>query len=354
MITRKLREGISYTRINYPSVYTRMIQISNIFQKKENTIHIFDEHGGNFKDYMFKNEMDPIVAALKKGLDEYSVKTIDVLLTRLQNYPEQKYGVSIKHDQSNVIGGLLDEEASGNYVKVQKHLKEYARTLKYPSYHMDASVFYYDHGLKYLPDQVSSYIQDSDFLDLGAYFGDSAIVLHKYGYRKIFSVEMSEKAIQNYKVNMKRNRIDSSRYQIMKAAIAETDKNEPLYFSDNSYSVFSTKKTDEKSAKYSVKQRSVDSLAEELNIQPKFIKADIEGFGLECVKGAVKTLTENRPVLSLAIYHNPHEFFETKPYLESILENYTFLIRKMAITPFGLRCHAETFLLGYPNEISKS
>ncbi len=346
-----MRKQIDYLRLHYPALYSQLIQFSMVFRRKNKTITIFSGYGGDFKLYMYNHEMEPKVAQLKAGLDEYSIRTVDVVVTRLLNYPNRDFNVTIKNDFSNVIGGLLEEETKENNKLVTQALKRILREVKFSSYNMDASVFYYDHGLKYLPDQVKEYIRDSDFLDLGAYSGDSAIALNKYNYRKIYSVEMSEKAIQNFKVNLKRNNIESSKYQIIRAAVTDTDKNEPIYFSDNTYSIYSDKLTDEKNAKYEVPQRSVDSLVSEYKFQPKFIKADIEGFGLECVKGAVQTLKKNRPVLSLAIYHNPYEFFETKPFLESILNNYTFMIRKMAITPFGLRCHAETFLLAYPNEI---
>lgn len=216
---------------------------------------------------------------------------------------------------------------------------------------MDASVFYYDHGLKYLPYQVINYIDNSHFIDLGAYSGDSAIALNKFNYKKIFSVEMSPKAIENYYVSMNKNAIDRNRFEVINAAITDADKSTPIYFSDNAYTVFTDKLTERKRATITVEQRSLDSLVSQYSIEPKFIKADIEGFGLECVKGGIETLIKYRPVLSLAIYHNPFEFFETKPFLEKKLSNYNFMVRKMSINPFGLRCHAETILLAYPNEI---
>ncbi len=346
-----MRKQIDYIRLNYPALYSQMIQFSMLFRKKNKTISIFSGYGGDFKLYMFNHEMESKLAQLKEGLDDYSIKTVDVVVTRLLNYPNRDFNVTIENDYRNVVGGLLEEETKENQKEVAQSLKRILRKVKFSSYNMDASVFHYDHGLTYLPNQVKNYIRNADFLDLGAYSGDSAIALHKYNYRKIYSIEMSDKAIQNYRVNLARNTIDTSKYQIIRAAVTDTDKKEPIYFADNTYTIFSDKLTDEKNAKYEVPQRSVDSLVSEYQFHPKFIKADIEGFGLECVKGAVRTLKENRPVLSLAIYHNPYEFFETKPFLESILDNYTFMIRKMAVTPFGLRCHAETFLLGYPNEI---
>ncbi|GAB7141350.1 hypothetical protein RsTz2092_13270 [Deferribacterales bacterium RsTz2092] len=63
-----------------------------------------------------------------------------------------------------------------------------------------------------------------------------------------------------------------------------------------------------------------------------------------------KTIQRFRPVLSLAIYHNPEEFFETKPLLEQIVKglNYTFKIQKHSTYPLNIN---ETALFAYPQEL---
>ena len=75
---------------------------------------------------------------------------------------------------------------------------------------------------------------------------------------------------------------------------------------------------------------------------------DIEGFGLAGVRGMVETLKKYRPVLSLAIYHNPDEFFKIKPFIASLNLNYRFAIRKFSHT----HLMAETSLLAWPAELS--
>jgi hypothetical protein len=73
---------------------------------------------------------------------------------------------------------------------------------------------------------------------------------------------------------------------------------------------------------------------------------------MDFVKGAQKTLSKFRPVLSVAIYHNPIEFFEVKPALEQLLTNYTFLIRKLSSQVKFNQIHSEVVLLGYPKELT--
>jgi hypothetical protein len=84
-------------------------------------------------------------------------------------------------------------------------------------------------------------------------------------------------------------------------------------------------------------------------INPSFIKMDIEGVALDCLKSGITSLKKYRPVMSIAIYHNPIEFFEVKPYLEAELDDYTFIVRKLSNTTQDFDCHAETILLAYPD-----
>ena len=54
----------------------------------------------------------------------------------------------------------------------------------------------------------------------------------------------------------------------------------------------------------------IDKEVKEKNLNLKFIKADVEGAGLQILQGAKKTIELLRPVISIAIYHNFDEFFE--------------------------------------------
>jgi len=348
-----LKKLVNYLRKNHPETYFSLVSLSDKLKHQKKTIHIFDNCGGSFKKYIAEEDMTARLENLKSNLDEYSKKTVDTLFERLLNYPESHYGVEVKQDLSTTIGGLLDEESNETRAKVKKQMKQVNKQFRFARNNMDPSVFYFDHGLVYLPEGIKDYLNNQDFIDLGAYFGDSALSLSKYNYKKIYSVEFSPKAIENYKVWMNKNNINPLKYQIVQAAMSSSDDNPPIYLSGNDYTLYSDLRSDKDNSTIEVKQRSLDSIVNEHAIAPKLIKADIEGYALECMKGAKETLTKHRPVLSLAIYHNPYEFFETKPYLESILSDYTYMIRKMATVPFGLRSHAETILMAYPNEIVK-
>jgi len=74
----------------------------------------------------------------------------------------------------------------------------------------------------------------------------------------------------------------------------------------------------------------LDSFVRENKIKTGFIKADIEGSGVEALRGMAETIRRDSPVLNLSIYHSPKEFFELKPLLDEITVglNYKITIEK--------------------------
>lgn len=56
------------------------------------------------------------------------------------------------------------------------------------------------------------------------------------------------------------------------------------------------------------------------------IKADVEGMGLELLKGALETIRRDRPILSLCIYHNREEFLGTYDMLRSLNLPYSYKV----------------------------
>jgi FkbM family methyltransferase len=342
----------SYLKENFPRIYSLLVTIINAFIKisRPYSIYITDSLGGSFKSYFITSNMPVKISDLKSNLDKESVETLDVIILRLLNYPDERYKHQISK-RKEIIGGLLQVETDLSKKYITNKLKIYRRNLKYLSKQIEESVFYFNHGLSLLPEEVAKYIRNHDFIDAGAYIGDSAIALNEYHYKKIYSIEISRKSIEKYKINMSGNNIGPDKFEIINVSISSSDDKPNIIFFDTGSSGLSVLRKKGKYDAISVEQRSVDYLVDIHNITPRFMKVDIEGNSLEFVKGAKKTLVKFRPVLSIAIYHNPYEFFEVKPLLEKTLHDYTFLIRKLASGIKDNLCHSEVVLIGYPKEI---
>lgn len=334
-----------YLRNHHPGLYSRYSKIIS----GSPSFYVLDHLGGSFKNYILKENMLERIEALKSNLDEYSLHTIDTLVERILNYPEAHYKVRMKVKSEDVIGGLLEEETQDNRLKVNKYLNTIHKKYVIPRTLMEPSIFFYHHGLAILPVETQNYVKGEDFVDLGAYIGDSALALYQYDYKKIYSIEMSQKSIEQYRQLMRKNNITSSKYELINVAIAARDDLPPVNILDLGISDMTIVESGQGDIK--VIQKSLDTVVKENNIAPKFIKADIEGYSLELVKGAVNTINKYRPVMCISIYHNPYEFFEVKPFLENNIDDYTYIIRKLTVSPFVAGCHGEATLIAYPKEI---
>ena len=73
---------------------------------------------------------------------------------------------------------------------------------------------------------------------------------------------------------------------------------------------------------------TLDDFVAEHQLQVGLIKADVEGFEPEVVRGALNTIKTQKPVLILATYHTAEEYYELKPYLESLNLGYEFKLRR--------------------------
>lgn len=334
-------------REKFPKLYKGITRI--IFQiKKNNYIYISDYFGESFKNYISENKMLEKLDALKTNLDKYSIETLNVIYQRILNYPEFKYGQTLIPNKKNVIGGLLNEERimfNPRKIKKEQGIKLNTRLI-------ESSVFEFYHGITCLPLKVQEFLIGKDFVDVGAFVGDSAIALNKFNYNRIYSIEMSKQSISEYKKNMERNSIDINKYEIINCAVVKQEGLMPVKIADSGSAGLSIKKVGtRKVSEIEVEQKTLNTIIYENKINPVFIKMDVEGMGMDCILGGLKALKEFRPILSVAIYHNPIEFFEIKPLLEAELSNYTFMIRKLSNSIINNTCHAETILLAYPNEI---
>jgi FkbM family methyltransferase len=93
-----------------------------------------------------------------------------------------------------------------------------------------------------------------------------------------------------------------------------------------------------------VKITTIDEEAKRLNFTVGFMKADVEGLEPEVILGALETIRRDRPVISMAIYHNS-EFVYVPELLDSLGYELRFLF------PAFLHLHYEATVIGIPPEL---
>jgi len=189
-------------------------------------------------------------------------------------------------------------------------LPEYRRVRKKMGFRAEEAgveSLYYHHGLRFCPEFVRKNIADKYFCDVGGWYGDSALVFAEYRPKKTIIFEPVAEYRKKMMRSFEKNSFPSEQYEIYPFALS--DKNE---LHDNMLCCT----LDEISAGYSTPFG--------------VLKADIEGMGLNFVKGAEKTIRRDRPLLSLSIYHNADEFAGIYQLLQSWDINYHFELKQFS------------------------
>lgn len=160
---------------------------------------------------------------------------------------------------------------------------------------------------------------DETYLDAGAFDGASILKFYEWSkgnYKKIYAFEPLKNMCGVISQKVQKSGIKN--VEILNNAAWERE--EVLNFSENGAGSKITTNGD-----VGIKGLDIDSLINREKIT--FIKMDIEGSELKALKGAEKTIRENKPRLAICIYHKRMDLIEIAAYLLKLVPEYKFYIR---------------------------
>lgn len=180
----------------------------------------------------------------------------------------------------------------------------------------------YDKGPQYFDEQIVRYGNNEVFVDCGAYHGESSLdfisSMKRQGvlsYKRIIAFEPDEKNVEILKPQLKL----CKNIEIRATGVGE--KTEQLSFSSG----------DETSSKFSSDgdiKVSVESIDDVLSgSEATFIKMDIEGFELNALRGAAKTIKRYRPKLAICVYHKAEDLITIPQYIKELNSDYKLYFR---------------------------
>lgn len=76
-----------------------------------------------------------------------------------------------------------------------------------------------------------------------------------------------------------------------------------------------------------VKAVTIDNLFAEKNIKIDYLKADLEGFEEEMIKGALKTIEMSRPKIAITTYHTGQDYKKLIKLVTSVVPEYKYLVK---------------------------
>jgi FkbM family methyltransferase len=180
-------------------------------------------------------------------------------------------------------------------------------------------IFDMDYGLNELPYQCIKNLEGKDFLDIGTYIGDTAIMFLKYKPNSVLSYEPVD---INYKDLLKTIELNKAQDLIVPIKKGLGEKQDVLRISksSSSASMLGIDANDENTLQVDVSTIDIECK----NRQIGLIKMDVEGFEYYVVKGGLETIKRDKPVMFISLYHTGKDFFEIPPMLKNAVPEYKF------------------------------
>ena len=281
--------------------------------------------GEKFNEFIEKNQPD--IDELMSDFDEGSKNEYNQFFSDLKYMRDHTIFETVKYL-------MRKEEKILTFIDVAESLKkQYLLPVEVPG---DVSVFKHKHGLKYLPLSVLNRLKGKDFLDCGGYFGDSALMFSKdYQPKNIYSFEPDP---ENHGVLL-----ETIKYHDLKNVIPISMCVGEKCGEVNFYNMGPFSYVPEGEGNSVMEMTTIDDFVDENKLEVGLIKIDIEGYEMEVLEGAKKTIVEQKPVLLLGIYHNPREFFETKQLVQELKSDYYFKFKILS----DVRPIAESYLIAW-------
>jgi len=275
-----------------------------------------------------ETELPEKIASLKKGLGADSIFQVDKYFKTFKVLPvntskEMVYNYPLSMEM------FSDEErfVLANYEKIMARLHESYANLDMSEIPFSLNAHYYECGIKLLPDRISEKFAETIALDCGAWVGDTAIPISRYGFKKVHCFEPLPDNFEVLERNIKKNNLGE--YLVPhNLAVDETVSELTMdKVGENGVGSFVVKE-----GEFKVKSVSIDEFLEREEDSVTLIKLDVEGRELAALKGATETIKKHKPVLLVAAYHTwiePEQIFEIKDYIESLDLGYRFKFKCM-------------------------
>lgn len=258
------------------------------------------------------------VEKLKENLDKTALENLETILKRIDKAEYQdRFLVTEIFSKAEIN----DWRKSKSILKEVKKIDDYYQYQNYklPINYFEPAVFLYKHGLDKI--KTLKELRDKVIIDAGAFVLDSALVFRDYTNNRIISFEPTKSTYELGLKTMELNNLQDITYENL--ALGDKTETSLVHIHDDCPGANRLICSEDKQQE-SCQTVTLDSYIEKHNLKVGLIKTDVEGFEPNLLEGALKTITEQKPILLISIYHNYNDFYKIKPYLESLNLGYKF------------------------------
>ena len=298
--------------------------------------------GKLFLEYQRQHVMADVMSKLKAGMDELSCE-----------YLEQQDRMILRA----YLGGntLFPKDSlwtneDRRIIELNRQKVEQGQPPFLKKVNLEWSSSYTNvYGMYDLPPAVLQRVNGKAIIDGGGFIGDTLVLFRDLFPQSVkYSFEPSQRNY-DYMCNMLKTDIDNGSLKAFRQALGSHDGTFRLSIPNaGMYNSAASGYYDwEQQGRYEeVPMVTIDEVVAEHQLEVGLIKLDVEGVEPDIIQGALTTIKEQKPLLVIAFYHQPEEFYELKPFLESLNLGYKFRVRRSCISsPLG-----EFVLIAYQDD----
>lgn len=279
---------------------------------------------GNIGKYAATNtNIEQEIFALINGLDKASKKLVlRQIALSLQAYKENDGRITALTQYEINELAKIHTDFLPNIFQLSENLFVYDEYFL-PINHFEIGVFWHKHSLLVFEPQTLTKMRQKDFVDVGGFIGDSAIIFEReFCDKNIYTFEATQ---TNFKLMQQTLRLNnSSRIIPINKGLGAQASTMQININAGASSIVVSLSGEVEN----IQIITLDEFVRENKIEVGFIKVDIEGFEMEFLKGAKETICTQKPAMLLSIYHQGSDYFGIKPLIESWNLGYTFKICK--------------------------
>lgn len=173
-------------------------------------------------------------------------------------------------------------------------------------------LFYNQYGLKDLPHEILEKINGRDIIDAGGWLGDTTYLFSEmFKNSDIFVYEPVSVNAEIINIIAQKLNDGKRKIYVIPKGLGIARENITINFDNENYQC-------------EIVSLDSDFFGKNIGL----IKCDTEGFETKIIMGSKEVIKKYKPVLVIAIYHTPEDFFDLKDKILLINQEYKFMIRR--------------------------
>ena len=190
---------------------------------------------------------------------------------------------------------------------------------------------------QYFPDDLFTWSDDEWIVDGGAYDGDTVrMVSTLHGFGHLLALEPDPANFMKLQETVAALSL-AERVKVDCRQVALGSERRTLHL-DATGTAASATSLAPSAGTIAVNAETLDWLVD--GARPTFIKLDIEGFEVEALQGARKTIQRHGPVLAVCVYHRQDHLWRIPLLLSNLRDDYAFFLRPHNEEGWDLVCYA--------------